>query len=420
MLLILPIILLFICIDNVCASENYYIYECTNGAFWKKNREIKPHKIDHSGNANCGMESARTLVMDSYTSGIGKPYNELGGDESLNNSEDFKDHYPKFIVVDGMADLDWYGFDDLNSARNHALDRLIIRGIFISESYRNELRASAPVIDPTVAKTCKYGDKFSINYNPDGYPLSATASSGFMTDVFIEFSEGFQNHVVDISGECPTVYYCSYENQIPTGSGISKTAKTYNIFRDSLDKESSGMSCSNWFSIDSEDYVGDNEKCPTYDEYMEQIAATYNTSKQGDYDALKDKLSNICHSALANRPYTDICVKSCLHYNDDINEIESEYEVYQCGFSDKLVAWIENILRWVKYIVPVILIVLSILDFIKAIASEKEDEMKKAQKNFTTRLIAAVLIFLMPILIEFILGKMGFDAESCGISNIGF
>jgi hypothetical protein len=74
-----------------------------------------------------------------------------------------------------------------------------------------------------------------------------------------------------------------------------------------------------------------------------------------------------------------------------------------------------NILRWVKYIVPVLLIVLSMLDFIKAMAGEKDDELKKAQKHFTVRLIAAVLIFLIPFILEFIFDKMGFVYEGCGI-----
>ena len=142
------------------------------------------------------------------------------------------------------------------------------------------------------------------------------------------------------------------------------------------------------------------------------------TEKYTAYIDLKD----YCNIITAKQNYNNnpkSCLYRCLHITDYIDYYPGDIPG-ECGFSGKLVAWIENILRWVKYIVPVILIVLSILDFIKAIASEKEDEMKKAQKHFTTRLIAAVLIFLMPILIEFILGKMGFDAESCGISNIGF
>ena len=64
---------------------------------------------------------------------------------------------------------------------------------------------------------------------------------------------------------------------------------------------------------------------------------------------------------------------------------------------------------------PVLVIVLGILDFIKAIGADKEDEMKKAQKNFIIRLIAAALVFIIPLILEFILIKMGFGYDSCGL-----
>ena len=72
-------------------------------------------------------------------------------------------------------------------------------------------------------------------------------------------------------------------------------------------------------------------------------------------------------------------------------------------------------MKWIKYIAPVLVIVLGILDFIKAIGSDKDDEMKKAQGRFMRRLIAAAIIFLVPFIIEFILTKMGFTVYGCGI-----
>ena len=65
-----------------------------------------------------------------------------------------------------------------------------------------------------------------------------------------------------------------------------------------------------------------------------------------------------------------------------------------------------------------VVILLGIIDFIKAIVSEKDDEMKKAQGHFVKRLIAAALIFIIPFIIEFILNKMGFAANGCGIIDL--
>jgi len=43
------------------------------------------------------------------------------------------------------------------------------------------------------------------------------------------------------------------------------------------------------------------------------------------------------------------------------------------------------------------------MDFIKAIAAQSEDEMKKAQSRFIRRLIVAALVFIVPFLIEYVL-----------------
>ena len=86
-----------------------------------------------------------------------------------------------------------------------------------------------------------------------------------------------------------------------------------------------------------------------------------------------------------------------------------------CGFSGRLITWVINILRWIKYILPVFVIILGILDFIKAIGSDKDDVMKQSQKKFIKRLVAAALVFLIPLIIEFILTKMGFDYNDCGL-----
>lgn len=136
-----------------------------------------------------------------------------------------------------------------------------------------------------------------------------------------------------------------------------------------------------------------------------------------------------CNKVLSTKVYNEDgkqCITSCLNLTQTFNLYKKGTDLYNddsykgnCGFSDKLLAWIMNIMRWIKYLVPILLIVLSIMDFIKALSSDKEDEMKKAQKHFVTRLIVAVLIFIAPLIIEFILDKMGFGIENCGIGNIG-
>ena len=80
-----------------------------------------------------------------------------------------------------------------------------------------------------------------------------------------------------------------------------------------------------------------------------------------------------------------------------------------CNISERLAAWLIRTISWIRYIAPVIIIILTILDFIKAIAADNEDEIKKVSGKFIKRLIVALILFLLPLLIEFLLGIFNQD-----------
>ena len=68
-----------------------------------------------------------------------------------------------------------------------------------------------------------------------------------------------------------------------------------------------------------------------------------------------------------------------------------------------------------KILGPTIAIVFGTLDFTKAIVASDEEKMKKAQSSFVKRLIAALLLFFVPIIVELLLGIFGIT----GISATG-
>ena len=84
---------------------------------------------------------------------------------------------------------------------------------------------------------------------------------------------------------------------------------------------------------------------------------------------------------------------------------------------DKIDA-VNNVLKWAKYIAPALIIVFTMLDFIKAIASQNDDDMQKAQSKFVKRLIVAAILFLLPLIINFILQTFGFYSEKCDITDL--
>lgn len=171
-----------------------------------------------------------------------------------------------------------------------------------------------------------------------------------------------------------------------------------------------------------------NFGCSYYDDNMEKLKdlkckkqdSNCNVLDMNEYNDKKQNLSSFCKTILKfGNVNLSPCVNSCLKLSEEISKLEGiGFTSGTCGFSERLIHWIANIIRLVKYIVPVAVIVLGILDFIKAISADKEDEMKKAQQRFIRRLIVAALIFIAPFIIEFILNKLGFDANGCGIVNL--
>lgn len=77
-----------------------------------------------------------------------------------------------------------------------------------------------------------------------------------------------------------------------------------------------------------------------------------------------------------------------------------------CGdFLDKdIVDFINEIMGWVRIAAPILLIGFGILDFVKATFSGKEEDMKKNRERFIKRIVAAILLFLVPIFVNVFLG----------------
>ncbi len=70
---------------------------------------------------------------------------------------------------------------------------------------------------------------------------------------------------------------------------------------------------------------------------------------------------------------------------------------------DVIRKWIKVALNFVKYVALILVVVLGTLDFIKAAGSGEPDGMKKAGQAFLKRIIAVIILFLLPMLIELIL-----------------
>ena len=96
---------------------------------------------------------------------------------------------------------------------------------------------------------------------------------------------------------------------------------------------------------------------------------------------------------------------------DDITE-----NTTMCGgiaVPDSLFNLVATIIRIIKIVVPILLIIWGMLDFAKSVVAKKEEDIKKYQKAFISRLIAAVLVFLVITIVQLLVNLLaGVEQES--------
>lgn len=81
------------------------------------------------------------------------------------------------------------------------------------------------------------------------------------------------------------------------------------------------------------------------------------------------------------------------------------------------VAWlVQKILNYIKVLGPMIIVVMSGIDFLMAIIKSDDESMAKATKKLMTRLILAISLFFVTLLVDFLLGIFGITSDpTCGL-----
>ena len=93
-------------------------------------------------------------------------------------------------------------------------------------------------------------------------------------------------------------------------------------------------------------------------------------------------------------------------------------EIFGSKSDPKSISYLVNeILKYPRYIVPVLIILLGTIDFFKAVMAGKEDDIKKAQMAFVKRVIAGVAVFLVPVLIDAIMYLADIVWEGLGYTS---
>lgn len=78
---------------------------------------------------------------------------------------------------------------------------------------------------------------------------------------------------------------------------------------------------------------------------------------------------------------------------------------------------VRGIITIIQFAIPIILIVLGIMDLSKAVTANDEKATKEAQKRFISRVVYAVVIFLVPYLISLVFNLLPSEVFK---SNMGY
>ena len=113
-------------------------------------------------------------------------------------------------------------------------------------------------------------------------------------------------------------------------------------------------------------------------------------------------------------------IQEMLKNNDTLDVLNQKYDNCSQLIDTKTegsFGWLlQKLLNYIKIAGPILVVLLSALDFIKAIASSEEDAFKKAQSRLVIRLVAALALFLVPTFVELLLGLInGINDPTCGL-----
>ena len=80
--------------------------------------------------------------------------------------------------------------------------------------------------------------------------------------------------------------------------------------------------------------------------------------------------------------------------------------------------FLQDLFLGIRILAPALVIILSTMDYIKAIANSSQDDLKKVNKKTVKRVIAGLIVFFVPLLLDVLFNIFGiYDLSTCGIGS---
>lgn len=150
--------------------------------------------------------------------------------------------------------------------------------------------------------------------------------------------------------------------------------------------------------------------CEDLDAMLEATKKAYKDGGHNstEYQALNKDMRSLCKIYMnnlvihnTNSKCSYLCSKGIA---EELGKIDDKYSklTNHCGFGEDMVAWLMRILKIMRYIVPIIVIVTSTMEYISAIGAAEDDAMKKAGNRFSKRLLIMIVFFILPSILQFL------------------
>lgn len=95
------------------------------------------------------------------------------------------------------------------------------------------------------------------------------------------------------------------------------------------------------------------------------------------------------------------------------NTIVLGADTTNCNSYGDLKQDLQNVFNLVKIIVPLLVLGLSTVDFIKAVTAKDEKDTKKAFMTLLKRIVYAIILFILPMLINLLLDLFDTGSNVC-------
>lgn len=118
--------------------------------------------------------------------------------------------------------------------------------------------------------------------------------------------------------------------------------------------------------------------------------------------------------------FTVICIMLFIGFDNVFAASTSTTEYVKCGnstFPAPLATIIRTLILLLQIIVPVGIIIMGSLDFLKATIAGDSDKMKKNQKQFLSRLVAGAIVFFVFVIIKFVVSLVADQGNSESVSS---